>query len=155
MGIEIREGCIFEAFDRGIVSAIAHQTNVDGAMGAGIAREIAARYPSVLADFKALKSPMLGQVLASQLKDDKIVFNVYAQSLFPRNQLKKTNYEALYNGFKIVADYCNKANIRSLGVPFNLGCGHGGGNWGVVKAIFNCLFENNDRTNLIIFEKKP
>lgn len=153
MGIEIREGCIFEAFDRGIVSAIAHQTNVDGAMGAGIAREIAARYPSVLADFKALKSPMLGQVLASQLKDNRLVFNVYAQSLFPRNELKKTNYEALYNGFNTVAQYCAKTNIRQIGVPYNLGCGLGGGNWGVVKAIFNCLFENNDRTNLIIFEK--
>jgi len=154
MGIEVREGCIFEAFDKGIVYAIAHQTNIDGAMGAGIAREIAARYPSVLADFKALKNPLLGQVLASQLKDDRIVFNVYAQSLFPRNELKKTNYEALYNGFKTVADYCKRANIRSLGVPFNLGCGLGGGDWGIIRAIFNCLFEKREEVNLIIFEKK-
>lgn len=151
--IEVIEGCIFDAFDGKMVEAITHQANVDGAMGKGIALEIAARYPSSFVDFKQFKSPKLGQVLLSQLTGDQLIFHVYAQSLFPKEKRRKTNYEAFYEGFEVVASSCRRANVSRIGIPYGIGCGLGGGSWEVVYAMLNDIFGKNDSVRATIFQK--
>lgn len=152
--IEQTEGCIFDAFDGKMIEAIAHQTNVDGAMGKGIALEIASRYPSSFTDFKQFTQPLLGQVLLSQMAGEQFIFHVYAQSLFPKSKLRKTNYEAFYEGFEVVANTCRRTGITRIGVPYGIGCGLGGGSWTVISAILKDIFERDEKIKLTIFEKK-
>lgn len=147
------EGCILNAFDRGIVEAIAHQANVEGKMGAGIAKEIAARYPSALRDVRAFTNPKFGQVLITQLNDSQIIFHIFAQSLFSKSECK-TDYEALSNGLKLVLRTCRRANVTHIGIPAYIGCGLGGGDWKIVRKIIENVFGKDETVNLTIFEKR-
>lgn len=145
-------GCLLDAFDCGKVEAIAHQANIEGKMGAGIAKEIAARYPSALRDVRAFTNPKFGQVLITQLNSNQLIFHVFAQSLYSKSKCK-TDYEALSNGLKLVLRTCLRANVSSLGVPAYIGCGLGGGDWKIVRKILENIFGGSESVKLNIFEK--
>lgn len=126
------------------VEAFVHQANCFCTMGSGIARSIREKYPEMYeADCKTEKGDKskLGTFSWAPLPDGKIGYNLYSQYDFGRDH-RKTNYEAVANGLRAIKKHAYAAGIRKLGIPKNMGCTLGGGNWGVVEAIIKAEFEH-------------
>lgn len=129
---------------------ICHQVNCFGAMGAGLAKEVRARYPEVYdaysrecLRFKAIREngsrdqkPGLGNVLFCPVSHDGIIIaNLFAQYRWGLDQ-KQTDYAALRTCLKKVAKYANLCKTPlTVRIPYKMSCGYGGGNWDTVQRI--------------------
>ena len=98
---------------------IAHITNCQNVMRSGIALQIAKKYPEAVdADNKTIKGDInkLGTISIARTKDKKIIFNIYAQNLYGRQE-RQINYEAFYTGICAVRDKVTSlSNNLSLGL---------------------------------------
>jgi O-acetyl-ADP-ribose deacetylase (regulator of RNase III) len=114
-------------------------------MGAGIAAAIRKKYPELYeADKKhgpAGDRSRLGKFSTVKCWDDKQGYNMYGQYDFG-GFYRNTNYEAVYEGLAAIALHAAENNILKLGLPKNMGCALGGGNWKIVRAIIDDIFEN-------------
>ena len=126
--------------------AIAHQCNCFHTMGAGIARQIAIKYPEALeADkdtpYGDIKKLGLFSQSAVKGSKDKIIYNVYGQHRFG-SEKRHTSYDALVDGLTRVRFDCLENGLTKLGIPFNIGCRLGGGKWKIVRSIVETIFES-------------
>lgn len=120
--------------------AILHQVNCQGVMGAGIAKQVRDKFPDVYQDYKELcnghkgrTSELLGTAQVCIKGDRRTdIVNLFAQDRYGRNGMRYTNYAALRKCLKYVNDmYVGK----SVAIPYLMGCGLGGGDWGIVSQI--------------------
>lgn len=135
---------------------IIHQTNCFGIMGGGLARQIKERYPEVYIEYNDYcrgtadhKRSLLGTVLMSNATDGKIIANLFGQfTVSPNPKFQATDYEALKSGLnaiKALVKYNNSpCHKKSLALPWNIGCGLGGGDWYIVHDIITEVFDNPD-----------
>jgi len=113
---------------------IVQQVNTLGVMGAGLAKQIADKWPVVARRYKEqYKNHSLGSVLLVNVSPGVMVANVFAQNTIGRRGLH-TSYEALYNGLQYLS-YLLPPHQPQVYIPQGLGCGLGGGHWGVVESI--------------------
>ena len=133
---------------------LVHVANCHNCLGAGIARQIASKYPeAVEADNKTLRGDInkLGTVSIARTKDKKFVINLYGQ-FDVGTQKRQLNYEAFYNGIttireKMDALYADSAKMKKLklkkivvGFPMGIGCMLAGGSWVIVHAMLRDVF---------------
>lgn len=162
-------------------TAIIHQTNCLGVMGAGIAkqiktywlREVYEPYRRLCLDNINTKN-LLGkiQVLTTNEKPIEYVINAFgeyayrrevkfvsdSQKLsqivdvpFPNN--RHTDYDALRECFEKIKAWCKEKKVFNIGMPKNLGCGIAGGDWkGVVYPMIQEIFEDDKEITLNIYE---
>ena len=128
---------------------ICHQTNCMGAMGAGIARTIRARYPET---YTALRERFLcdraklGKVdiIPVRREDGKELFvvNMYAQKKYMPRGVCHTNYDAFKQCAEDVKAFCSAhfGEHCKIGFPYKVGCGLAGGDWEIVKNILETVF---------------
>ena len=139
------------------INVIAHSCNTMNVMGAGIAEQIAKRYPEAKeADDVAEKAGRndLGDFSFAEIEisnDNNFphqefgkdirkceIYNLYTiESLGPGREI---NYEALYRNLHLMRNRLNNNPDCVLGLPFGMGCGLAGGNWGIVSAMINAIF---------------
>ena len=119
-------------------NAILHQVNCKGVMGSGVAKQIRNKYPEVYREYTALcseyknyTSPLLGSIQSVRINESQDVVNLFGQNGYGRDK-QHTNYDALRRCLSSV-NTKYKENIVAL--PYKMGCGLGGGNWGVVYRI--------------------
>ena len=126
--INIIDGDILNAKERVIV----HQVNCQGVMGSGIAKQIREKYPIVYEEYKELYNHhksnnyrLLGENQIVKVDSDKYVVNIFGQEYYGRDGKKYTNYNALAKGFSdlLLKTHCD------IAIPYNIGCGYGGGDW--------------------------
>lgn len=138
--MNIIDGNILE----GASDIILHQVNCKGVMGSGIARQIRDRYPIVYDEYKKVcdmyrpdTSKLLGSIQSCRIGSGKYIVNLFAQDRYGRDWERYTDYEALESCLKRV----NKMYTgKTVGIPYMMSCGRGGGDWGIVsKMIENCL----------------
>lgn len=125
-------------------NVICHQVNCQGVMGSGLARQIYMVYPQVKEGYIAYCSKvannqdLLGDVLYTPIREHKYVANIFGQFDYNRRWESVgacyTNYVALREGLRKVANHC-KFKGYSVAIPYKLGCGLAGGDWGVVSRI--------------------
>ena len=132
------DGNIFDCTENIIV----HQTNCQGVMGSGIAKQVKERYPEVFnAYYHYCKTQELkdifGTALICQVSDYKYIANVFGQNTF--GQGLQTNYDMLKNALKEVHDFAKENNL-SVAIPYKIGCGLGGGDWNTVYDIITEVF---------------
>ena len=110
---------------------IGHQCNALYVMGAGLALQIARKYPVALQEYRKQK-PILGSCQLVKASDDFYVANLIGQADVGFGI--QTDYDALRCA---LASLQEQALVLGLPVflPDGLGCVLGGGNWTVVKAI--------------------
>ena len=129
---------------------IAHCCNCYCTMGAGVALAIKNEYPEAYdADCQTVKGDWkkLGKVSLSVVKDPlthkntniKAIANIYGQHGMGGE--KALNYDALYNGL-VESKKRLKPTIKSLSLPYKLGCGLAGGDWRIVEKIIEVVFES-------------
>jgi len=135
-------GNIVEEVTSGI---IVQQVNAQGVMGSGIAKEIRTKYPIVWDEYSAFIGPaytqrdrgiwLLGQMIPVQVTKDLWICNIVGQQFFGREPKRYTSYDALDTAFNRLAAFAGDADLP---VHFPLiGCGLGGAEWTIVKAIID------------------
>ena len=130
------EGDIFNCSE----NIIAHQTNCKGVMGAGIAKSIKNKYPSVFEEYKYHCSIdnqeiNLGTIQVINIDENKYVANLFGQYAYGRTT-RQTDYEALTSCFKQLGIFARDNNL-SIAVPFKIGCVNAGGDWNIVENIID------------------
>lgn len=126
---------------------IAHQVNCKGVMGAGLAKQIRTRYPNVYMSYKKAcdtQSELLGKVQLCTTPDS-LVANLFAQWDYGVSR-KQTDYDALELCLIKLRDRMLQLNLKTLGLPYGLGCGLAGGSWQIVYKIIQDVFATTDIT---------
>ncbi len=123
---------------------ICHQVNCQGAMGAGLAKQIRQRWPKAYEDyikFCGLSSPYdkLGKVKLTEAARGKYIAHIFAQLNYGRKRLCYTNYDALHHGFEYLARLQHEKGLR-VALPYGIGCGLAGGDWGIVRSDIENIF---------------
>jgi O-acetyl-ADP-ribose deacetylase (regulator of RNase III) len=113
-------------------------------MGSGIALAIKNRYPAAYTAYKHYTKIELGDISCGWVENRKIVVNLHAQEFYGSDCKRYLNYEALYLALEKMKRELTRLKINSLGVPYNMGCDRAGGNWNVVEAMINAVFEDTD-----------
>jgi O-acetyl-ADP-ribose deacetylase (regulator of RNase III) len=147
-------------------NALIHGCNCFCTMSAGLAKEIKERFPQVFnadretesGDIKKLGTFTYAGIYDYQKEeypDLKVIYNLYSQYSFGREK-RHTDYGAFCKGLEEIRDSIlnnNVYDIKTIGIPFGIGCGLGGGRWVTVKSIIQEVFENSFLNILIC--KKP
>jgi len=140
--------------------AIAHQCNCRNVMGAGLAKAIKQRYPEAFeADKRFIKEhrhiaiEMLGLFSYSTSEDGRAIFNCYGQYGYG-GPVRNTDYLALEGSLRRVSNFLAEGSslCKTLAIPFGIGCGLGGGDWQVVEAILQRVFDKAS-IDLLICQK--
>jgi O-acetyl-ADP-ribose deacetylase (regulator of RNase III) len=139
--------------------AIAHQCNCFHTMGGGIARQISSRYPEALEADKDTPygdKTKLGLFSVALVKGskDKLIYNVYGQHRYGTEK-RHTSYDALVEGLARVQQDAQSNGLTKLGIPYNMGCKLGGGEWQIVKSIVEVTFAGNICFDLYVCRYEP
>lgn len=131
---------------------ILHQTNCMGVMGAGIALQIAKKWPEAEKEYvkyclQAAPRDLLGTVQFTPLTDDLWLGNLFCQvSPGPR----ATVYEAYPKVLReAVEEFDEDFPVH---IPFGIGCGLAGGDWDVVLPMLEFYLAPFDEVNVWRFE---
>lgn len=120
-------------------------------MGGGIAARIKEKFPDA---YKAdLKTPYgdqkkLGTFSYAVLDSNYHIFNLYGQ--YSIGMGRQTHYEAIYNGLDNICNFSLENGLRKLGLPKNMGCVLGGGNWRIVRTMIDVIFSEVNDIELFI-----
>ena len=141
--VRIIEGDIFENIAPH--SIILHQANCLGIAGAGVAQKIKDRYPGWFDAYaehckQYTPSALLGSFHTYDIPDT----DVKICSVFGQNGIGKERQQTDYNAWKsalpeIVFQLETKyeaGDVWTVRAPYGIGCGLGGGNWNVMKDLF-------------------
>lgn len=149
--IEHRDGDIFKQDDIGL---IIHQANCHNVFGAGIAKTIKELYPEAYwADRTCGLRPIdkLGSFTYADCLD-KIIVNMYSQKDFGNIQGRcYTQYDAMRRALKCIRG--KFGDVPAHAVPYKIGCGLAGGDWGIVQDILFDIYGASE-IKLIICRKE-
>lgn len=143
---------------------ILHQVNCKGVMNKGLAKEIRNLYPQTFLDYKefldkntrtqdvngekVIRCNALGGFKTTQLHPHHYIVHCYAQYDYGSDGKRYTDYDALrealtsFDFYKIIAHDVWSNEVLPVYVPEGMGCGYGGGDWGVVKNILTEIIPN-------------
>ena len=130
---------------------IVHQVNCQGAFGAGLAKQIAQKYPKAkneYVDYCNKKNPddLLGDCLVTKTNDF-LIANLFAQKYYGRygafykKYERQTNYRAFTKGLKKLI---NNHPDKSIAIPYKIGCGLAKGDWDKIQKIFDLAFPDKE-----------
>jgi len=140
-------------------NVICHQVNCQGAMGAGLAKYIKAHWPLVFEQYsnflnnntivengvKKNTRSFLGLCQIVKIDNYKYIANLFGQDRYGRDR-QYTDYNALeislYSLKRLVL--FGGYGIKSIAIPYELGCGNGGGDWNIVFDIIKKVFSDTD-----------
>ena len=147
------------------IQVIGHQTNCLSVMGAGIAKQIKARWPEVFREYcdycksQSDKHNLLGTIQVLKTDDGKYIANLFGEysfceSIAPYEEGGKprhTDYDALKECLHRLHTWMALNDIKTGGVPDHIGCGLAGGNWdGVVYPMIKDEFRDDKDITLYI-----
>lgn len=130
---------------------IAHQTNAQGVMGSGLAKQIRDSFPEAYAQYKRLadsysdKSNLLGRSQLVEVREGKYVANLFGQLNYGRSARQYTQYDALEQALITLKNKAQRAGL-SVALPYLLGCGLANGDWKVVEKMIDDIFADYEVT---------
>lgn len=141
MAVSYREGNILDVTG----GIICQQVNCRRVMGAGLAKQIATKYP-VVRDAFMEQEPALGLCTIVPVTASLKVANIYGQLDYGREPgVKYTKYTALKVGLQSLESYASSRCPRPLvHIPYGIGCGLAHGDWTVVSEIITDVFGPSD-----------
>lgn len=158
MNLIKRIGDLLDLAENGEVDVVVHQANLLHTFGAGIARQIAKRFPYAdFADKQTEKgaTSKLGHYSLGIAHEKPVIVNLYSQpTLYPSH----TSYDFMVEGLTSLRnDLDPLPEVKSIGFPYQMGSGLADGNWSIVEAIIKAVFEGS-RFEIVIVklpEAKP
>ena len=129
---------------------ICHQVNCKGVMGKGVALAIKNKYRYAYTQYKAFcknkeVKDLIGRCNIVKVQSDinpKYIANMFAQENYGYGKCF-TNYEAFEICILHVLAYCNMMEIKSIAMPYKIGCGNAGGNWNIIYSLLEKYFGIN------------
>lgn len=118
---------------------IAHQCNCKGVMGAGLAKGIRDKYPSVYRYYREAylaNNLYLGQTQILRVNTSLYVANLMAQDRYGTDK-QYTDYDALSQCLTYVHQFAQENKEIEVYLPYGIGCGLAGGDWSVVKELID------------------
>lgn len=151
------------------VDVLAHGTNSIGVMGAGIAAQIARRWPHINRAYHAAcqEDDLLGstQVLATGdppgTAGPRFVANVMTQTLskvpFTHAQQRNVEYDATDAALHHLCEILETSGLRECAIAMpRIGAGLGGGDWNILEAIIrSTLVAAGHHVTVYDFNPKP
>lgn len=132
---------------------IIHSCNCFNIFGAGIAAQIRAVYPeaynkdcmTIRGDHNKLGTYSWVRCYSKNPEySTKIVCNLYGQYKYGREN-RHTDYEAVSRGLEKIKEHFERfQEFPKIGLPYKMGCNLGGGDWKVIEAIINSVFNDKD-----------
>jgi O-acetyl-ADP-ribose deacetylase (regulator of RNase III) len=132
----------------GDIPAIMHQCNCQGVMGSGLAKQIKYKMPEAF-EVYTNSTKRLGEY-SNVLSNGCMVFNLYGQDRYGRDK-RYTNYAAL---FASIMRVIYKFDYTVYGIPAQIGCGLGGGNWLFVQDMLQDIEKIHD-VEFYVYEHQP
>jgi O-acetyl-ADP-ribose deacetylase (regulator of RNase III) len=143
--IKYKKGNVLDATENIIIQSVNHQ----GKMGAGLAKQIATKYPDLVLNYKALCNISFDKIRRNGIFSyyiigkDKYIMSIFGQDKYGRDK-KYTDYISFGNGLEQVAMFA-QAQDYSIAIPSGIGAGLGGGDWDVILDIIeNCFSYYSD-----------
>lgn len=125
---------------------ICHQVNCQNKMGAGAAKALYEKWPSVKTEYHSFcgehctPDALLGTYQLVSIDKERWVINIYGQLEFGRNQKKiYTDYSALEKVFASISQLDG-----SFAFPYGFGCGLANGDWSIVYSLIEKYFTDKD-----------
>lgn len=136
-------------------NVIVHQTNCQGVMGHGIAKQIKDRYPEVFNGYyhyckTQLAEEILGTSLICEANDGKYIANLFGQLNFGTGL--QTDYDKFRHGLQEIHDFAKDRNL-SVAIPYKIGCGLAHGDWNTVYDIITDVFSDYDNVTIYRYEQ--
>lgn len=129
---------------------ICHQVNCQGVMGSGVAKQIKEKWPTVFQRYRGLcskysddKMSLLGSALFVSIDGETSVVNLFGQFGYGIDRAH-TNMDALRRALTKVAEHA--AVGETIAMPYRIGCGLAGGDWGEVMDMLSEIFANHHLT---------
>jgi len=168
MTIEIIDGCLLEAFDKGEVSTIIQCVNCQGIMGSGIAKAIRDKYPFVYVLYKEFCLGYEPHQLLGEMQNidvayydykndtywngdnsfpDKHIVNIFGQENYGYGK-RQVNYGALGKAFTAASYGLTQASDQALndydiiGFPYKFASDRGGADWDIVLEMIAFHFKD-------------
>ena len=149
--MKVVEGNLLNAFDEGI-PVIAHQVNCKGKMGAGLARQIKSNHPKAFRHYKkrcdVRGSDNLGRCQLVEVRTGRYIANLFGQDNYGGNA-QQTVYRKLGEALGGLNYQCHKQGIEKVALPYGIGCGLAGGDWGVVEEIIKAKLTD---VNVVLYK---
>ena len=123
------------------LDGIIHSCNCFHIMGGGIALRIKNKYPEAYAaDCKTEwgDKDKLGTYTVAVLPSNFHIYNMYGQ--YDIGMGKRTSYDAFWSGLLNIERSARENGLVKIGLPKNMGCRLGGGEWTIVRAIIEVIF---------------
>jgi O-acetyl-ADP-ribose deacetylase (regulator of RNase III) len=135
--LDIRTGDLLKVKE----GAIAHQVNLRGKMGKGLAKDLRELYPKIYDTYSLAiqkKQLALGDVQMVEIVPQKLyVANLVGQDNYGKG--KHTDYVALDIGLSWLNQW-QECTSLPVYLPYQLGAGNGGGDWSEIeKIIARCI----------------
>lgn len=134
---------------------ICHQVNCQGVFGRGMDGQVKKLFPEVEKTYKKITKQwteqaggktksLLGRVSAQPVEKDGrwfLLANLYGQDDYGKKGLF-TDYTALEKAMTEIRDFLDvRGKQETVAFPYKIGCANAGGDWEVVQAIINRVFE--------------
>jgi len=147
--MNIIDGDLVKMADLGKFDIIIHGCNCFHTMGAGIAKEIATRWPEALEADRTTgrgSEDKLGNfslaLVQNRVHGKLLIINLYTQHRYGRDKCY-FEYDAFREGLRSLRQVLPKG--YRIGMPM-IGAGLGGGDWRVISSILDNEFEGLDYT---------
>lgn len=138
---------------------IVQQVNCFGVMGAGLAKQIRDKWPSVYNSYqdRVHYSPnnkdLLGMTVWNRVNTNLFIASIFGQYDYGYGA-KFTNYPALFKGIDYIFGLA-ETDQATIYIPKGLGCGLAGGNWDFVEAYLHDLdYMFDNKIKIVIVEKE-
>lgn len=156
--INVVKGDLIEMADRGLFQVIAHGANCQATMGAGIAKQIANRWPlAAQVDRDARSRVAEGYVLLGKFSMCKvnthantslIICNLYTQVYYGRGV--QVDYDAIHKSIKSMIESMPWG--YRFGMP-KIGAGLGGGDWNTIYRIIASLISTDQDMTIVEYNQ--
>lgn len=133
---------------------IAHQVNCLGVMGAGVAKQVRSKYPSVYKAYSAMcatwePNKLLGAMQFIPVDNgNRCVANLFGQLGIRGSRYEwHTDHDALYQAMRQLRDTMLSRRLYSVAMPYAIGCGLGGGD---LKQVHDGIKRAFDGTGITV-----
>lgn len=142
------------------VDYICHQTNCQGRMSSGIAKQIRERWPIVYSEYMKQYYPyadchgenhLLGEIGIVNV-DNKNIINMFAQLHYGYDNCQYTSYDAFWSCLYKIKDQVPKGS--KIGFPWKIGCGLGGANWEIIFKMIEQVLAEDYEVYIYILEEE-
>jgi O-acetyl-ADP-ribose deacetylase (regulator of RNase III) len=126
---------------------IAHQVNLEGVMGSGIAKTIKEQFPEVWSDYWHYcqqGEQKLGDMVLVRTHKGVQIANMFTQDRGLGPTERRTDISAIETAFKLLLMVIGKNEI--VAIPYNYGCGSANGDWDTVLKTLTKVFDKAGRT---------